>query len=484
MLVFISDLHLVDGTVGGANVSPEAFKTFAEDLAWMAGRRHEVTEIKVVLLGDVFDVLRTKYWFTEKENGHSVPTPWDVPPPPPAVLEKQVFKVLMRVIDNSHAQLKALRDVLLQVEEKIRRERGADSANGIKVELVYLAGNHDRLVNLFPITRAVARLALGMEESSERFEVMLEDEAHGVLALHGHQFDKHNYEKVGCLDQAPHDAVPIGDPITTMLISRLPFVVKEQVRECGGCPSDDQERLEKNFRELGDVRPITATTEWLTNQVELFPNLEEAIEKGIDQALEEFENLQFVKDWMKLHDRTANIFDEADKLQISFRLLKWARCLALGRLLCWVSRLRLKYNPRDRHAEGAADLLERYDPGGQGRFRYVVMGHTHNPLQTPLAIVPPRKKKTRKGGAAACAGPAGQEPRVERAYLNSGTWRRRQHHCLEGCDFQAWGDMTWVVIYKPEELLDEKGNKPDGPEFDTWTGHRSFKTGRETGRTP
>lgn len=67
MLVIISDLHFADGTAGEHNVPVDAFHIFFENLKSAAERlkkkRREAKEIKIVFLGDIFDLLRTEEWF-------------------------------------------------------------------------------------------------------------------------------------------------------------------------------------------------------------------------------------------------------------------------------------------------------------------------------------------------------------------------------------------------------------------------------------
>src|SRR4030042_1060900 len=64
MLVFISDLHFVDGSAGEHNLSHRAFEYFFEDVAAIAAKpSNNIKEIKIVLLGDIFDLLRTESWF-------------------------------------------------------------------------------------------------------------------------------------------------------------------------------------------------------------------------------------------------------------------------------------------------------------------------------------------------------------------------------------------------------------------------------------
>ena len=64
MLVFISDLHFADGTAGEHNIRPKAFEYFFQDLIGIAeDERNAIKEIKLVFLGDIFDLLRTWDWF-------------------------------------------------------------------------------------------------------------------------------------------------------------------------------------------------------------------------------------------------------------------------------------------------------------------------------------------------------------------------------------------------------------------------------------
>ena len=71
---------------------------------------------------------------------------------------------------------------------------------------------------------------------------------------------------------------------------------------------------------------------------------------------------------------------------------------------------------------------------------YMVMGHTHNPLQVPIRI-------TSAGW--------------EQHYLNTGTWRKRYAQGLAG-DFMGLKQLTYVVFYSRDENPDQF--------FETWTG--------------
>ena len=65
MLAFISDLNFVDGTAGKHNLPSRAFDYFFDDLEAIANKAtNQIKEIKIVMLGDIFDLLRTEAWFS------------------------------------------------------------------------------------------------------------------------------------------------------------------------------------------------------------------------------------------------------------------------------------------------------------------------------------------------------------------------------------------------------------------------------------
>jgi hypothetical protein len=62
MLVAISDLHFVDGTAGEHNLPYSAFSSvFLSDIA-AAARAKKAREIRILLLGDVVDLIRSTVW--------------------------------------------------------------------------------------------------------------------------------------------------------------------------------------------------------------------------------------------------------------------------------------------------------------------------------------------------------------------------------------------------------------------------------------
>ncbi|MEW6326871.1 MAG: hypothetical protein AB1487_04670 [Thermodesulfobacteriota bacterium] len=69
--------------------------------------------------------------------------------------------------------------------------------------------------------------------------------------------------------------------------------------------------------------------------------------------------------------------------------------------------------------------------------RYVVYGHTHQTEQVPLDIVPIPGREV-----------------IEKAYFNTGTWRKVFEHTAfdqDNCEFIGWHVMTFIVFYLEEE---------------------------------
>jgi hypothetical protein len=61
MLIVVSDFHLMDGSAGAHHVEPGVFRSTMADLAAHA-REAQATEISIVFLGDVYDLVRTERW--------------------------------------------------------------------------------------------------------------------------------------------------------------------------------------------------------------------------------------------------------------------------------------------------------------------------------------------------------------------------------------------------------------------------------------
>ena len=425
MLVFLSDLHFVDGTAGEHNVPIEAFEIFLEDISWAANRLVDdginVEEIKIVFLGDIFDLLRTEKWFPYPEAER----PW-------GTNEKKIEAHAKTILDSISRKNKATFD-LLGGELKSKFDFP------LEPERIYVPGNHDRLCNKYVSLRKKVCRNLGIPASGIPFGHHFEDVKYGVFARHGHEYDKFNYEGGTSYGHNDYMRVPIGDPITTELVSKLPWKVMQQpaVKKL---PKKEQKALRRNLEEIENVRPYSAILEWLLYQVKKNLSVKEAIEDSVDEAINEFNKLKFVKKWYKHHDKWTDFWDEADQIQAFLFLLEKFKVFPSEKFLPLLE-LVIKHVEKDKLSEAAQAEYLHLD----SRIRYVVYGHSHVPLQMPVRAV-------------------GSEGEKHHVYLNTGTWRSRYHKTKEGLGFIGWKNLTYLVFYRKEE----KGL--DFPAFATWTG--------------
>jgi UDP-2,3-diacylglucosamine pyrophosphatase LpxH len=426
MLIFISDLHFVDGSAGEHNVPTDAFKIFFEDIAgtadWLSQDGRKIEEIKVVFLGDIFDLLRTEMWFDYPETER----PWG--------------NNETKIEENANAIFDAITKKNRATFELLSSPLKEEFALPVEPERIYLPGNHDRLCNKYESLREKVCKSMGIPVRTTPFDHSFQDVDYAVFARHGHEYDKFNYEGGISYDFQDYMRVPIGDPITTELVAKLPWKIMQN-KKIKKLPKKEREALKRNFQDIENVRPFSALLEWLLHQVKKSLWLKDVIEESIDEVIKEFEQLKFVKQWYKHHDKWGDFLDEADKVQSVLFLLKKFKIFPMEKLMPYLARVNNRF-AEDVNLEAATDEYAHLD----NRIRYIVYGHTHEAKQVAIRVKEDPK-----------------EPK-EQVYLNTGTWRQRYYKAKEGLGFIGWKNLSYVSFFKREE----RGT--DVPIFETWTG--------------
>jgi UDP-2,3-diacylglucosamine pyrophosphatase LpxH len=433
MLVFISDLHFVDGTAGEHNLSSRAFEYFFDDLAAIAKKAsNKIKEIKLVFLGDIFDLLRTEKWFDYPVDER----PWGTREQAIETNAQTIFDAI-----KNHAENDKSFQIIRQGIPNLQARCNLQSAPTV----IYLPGNHDRLCNRYVSLRKEVCDTLGIplsqHDPADPFSHSFQDSAHGVFARHGHEYDKYNYEGGSSYTLADYQRVPIGDPITTELVARLPYELAQRIAPIQWLTPVEKKNIIRNFQEIENVRPVSATVEWLLYQVRQERRIKEIVEDAVQTVVDYFDNLAFVKKWYERHDKWTEWLDEADKIQALLFLLRNFKIYRTEQL--WKLALKAEeYFSKDDLLEAAPREYEHLD----SRIRYVVYGHTHDPLVAAIRSFP------------------GDPFPLEQVYLNTGTWRGRFYRTTQDNSFIGWKNMTYVIFYKE----DERGT--GFPVFETWTG--------------
>lgn len=508
MLVVISDLHFVDGTAGRHNLSPEAFSDiFVHDLVALAQRRG-ATEIKVVLLGDIPDLIRSAHWLAHPleqrpwgRDGLADVARWDEfrSGQPPTPTERICLDILGRYPAGGRREDVPPDTILYQNWETFaffralpQRLHRFAALHGLPVELIFIPGNHDRLVNLYPSLRDAVRDMLGLTVNDQTtmpgaggewwYRYTYTDTRYGIFAQHGHQYDPANYG--GGNDQISRRAylqVPLGDVLATEFAVRLPWLAQQRCRR-GELSADLVARLQ----DFDNVRPFSGLFEYFYAQYhDQRAEVARILDALFDEAVTEILNIDFARTWQT----PLSGWDEWvwGRRWLPARLKPLLARVPLPGLDEW---LRLATRPVPRRALTALLRHTRFDAlienplvgaltrertvGSRlerdayihGALRHpvwdatagidaVVMGHTHVPQRLLLDEVNGR----------------------QRLYVNTGTWRERieRSFSLDRVgDFVKLKQMTYVVFYNADENGGEPGGNrlPGTPSFDMWTGSR------------
>ena len=222
---------------------------------------------------------------------------------------------------------------------------------------------------------------------------------------------------------------------------RIPYKLIKKVKEKCTLNEKEIEKLKRNFQDIENIRPLSATLKWLVYQVDVNRNLKNIIEETINEVAKDFRKLKFVKNWYEQHDRKR--FDIADKIQLILKFLRAFKVFKLKKFLRSADKI-IKKIGKESSVTGTEKLLPDLDK----HIHYVVMGHTHTPQIEALTLYNENSKH------------------YEYVYLNTGAWRKGYRQYRDRSGFIGLKKMTYVIFYTPEE----KPNEYKLPVFETWQG--------------
>lgn len=124
MCVSLSDIHLTDGTVGYQNLGQYTWNLFLTDLIAKC-KRYFITELKLVLDGDIIDMIRSSRW---AENGIY---PWERDNPK---FNEIIYDITRDIIDNKHKEF----------FQWLRQFPGEMEKIDVEAKIVMIIGNHDK----------------------------------------------------------------------------------------------------------------------------------------------------------------------------------------------------------------------------------------------------------------------------------------------------------------------------------------------------
>ncbi len=447
MLVIVSDLHLTDGT-SGETIRSNAFRVFRErlrnlayDASWRAdGKYRPVPEMDVVLLGDVFDVIRSSAWLKDDTR------PWSAQDAGFANRVKQITEGIVAKNADSLAVLQSLGDgQTISVPPATRdgkvaevsRDPAASERQRVAVRIHYVAGNHDWFYHLSGaaydgVREAVIRSAalanpktpFPHDGGESPFLAQLFRD-HGVVARHGDIFDSFNFE-------TDRNRSSLGDAIVVELLNRFPWAVAQEI---DGLPVPCQAGL----LEIDNVRPLMVVPVWLEGLLRRTCTRAQAAKiKNIwDHLVDAFLDVPFVAG----HRTVGHLFGDVAKLEWALKFSKGVSLGNLSNLVTWL-REKLKVHDADFYPNAFQEAAFK-----DRSAKFIVYGHTHTPEIVPLDSI--------------CT----PEGIFNQMYFNSGTWRAVH-------DLARWrtADQEFMGYHVMTYLAFFKGDERGGRAFETWSG--------------
>jgi UDP-2,3-diacylglucosamine pyrophosphatase LpxH len=433
VLIVVSDFHLMDGSAGAHHVEPGVFRSTMHDLASHAREAH-ATAIKLLFLGDVYDVVRTERWFDHPVEER----PWGSSPS-----AQVLFDIFDGTVANNAETFAMLSGSLVQ-----------EFGFPVEPERIYVPGNHDTLVNEHPYLRRRVRETLGMAPSDEPFPRYYLDPEHGVFARHGHEFDRLNFEGSEAYDsgelfvpEEDFNRIAIGDPMACEFAAKIAPLSQSYLPE----DHPNRARIAERLRDVVDVRPLTGMVRWVMWQVShMDDNTRDCVNRAMREAAQSVHDLPFTKQWYSKHDKLG--WDQADSFQTLVGLLRTFKPLNYNRVLSVADKLEMFKGHSDRYVLAAAEDFKRLrqHPDGDAIY-YIMYGHTHSAKAVPLQVI--------------------GEPPTERyrVYLNTGTWRPTHRMLPTGDGFASWKEISYQLVYRPGETV-SGGHIMDYPAIESWTG--------------
>lgn len=389
MIILFSDLHLTDAT----ERSTFDAGTFLNRLSSIINQAVKlgVKDLNIVLLGDIFEILKSRKWL-----GADV-RPW-------------------QKCDNSHIDtVEAITRGIIEANKAFFDGMRDLAATYPDCRFDYIPGNHDRPLNTQMGVRARALLQDVLpvyEEGGEEFQPIFVDLEHRLIARHGHEWDVNN--------RYGDKTYPFGDAIVIELIQRLPILAGERLKMKEG------EALLNFLHEVDNVRPHTlrVISQWVYGGLEDMKADHPKAYKIIDRTFR-----KLFSDLIKLTGRVN--FETFSKNRYRRKLLAKALLhsmwlLGALRAARWIS------------MEEAPDYYQKYARRdfltlGES-YQYILCGHTHHPVITPLDI--------------------NKQPKL---YINTGTWRR-VHPVSYGSrkrsrsvSFGTLNEGCIVTVFSPDE---------------------------------
>jgi len=427
MIVVLSDLHFAEAQstqVGplrfNRNIPAEVFEAYFAEVNTFA-KANGVKYIDLVLAGDIFEISRSALWLAGEERPYIDNE--DV------VSGSETEKVILKIID-AIAQEE-------YVEDTLALFRNVERCFECSIQIEYILGNHDRLINATPAIRTKIRGLLGLPGADAPFKHHLVlpdvDGEPFCLIRHGHEYDSTNFsvrtDRLAVIptkfQEKDYQASCLGDITSVEFGAALPYLFLKLYGEEAILHNKKLNTLYRRLVDFDDVRPNTALLSFLFST----PGVKKR--KTWDLMKPCFE--QIIRDL----GRNKRFRREIKKSAV---LAEWKKVLLFGLLdlgvfdligTYWVVKRLMKMVSKQIKLDSQVQWAEKEEliQDQHSNLKCVVSGHTHTPEAALIS--------TRRG--------------EECYYLNSGTWRNVIPATADYLEFGHLKSTAKIFIFRPNE---------------------------------
>ena len=428
MLVVLSDLHFSEAqstSLGdlsfNKNLPVETYRAFLKELNQVA-IANGIDNVDLVLAGDILEITRSGIWF---ENGER-PYQDNRSIEPGSGTEATILRLINIIRDED------------RVRETLALFRDIRAQFNVEVDLHYILGNHDRLVNATPRIRETVREIFGLTGGDVPFDHQYlarnEDNSTFCLVRHGHEYDPMNFSMdTQNLETIPtefpeeeYGNAPLGDIVTLEFGAALPHYFVQEYGEEAILSDPVMMALYERLMGFDDVRPTSALLAYIFST------------PGVPKR----QTWEYMSPCFK---RLLNTLSETPKFinQISHvSSLNGAQRMLLRGLLnsdmlkndlpYWMVKQLMKQVSKEIKLSSPVKWAKREAlvRENHSSCKCVISGHTHFPEVSLMSA--------RKGD--------------ERYYINTGTWRNTISATRNFKEFGRLKTMTKVIVFQPSEI--------------------------------
>lgn len=448
MLVLFSDIHLTDESTS-SNVHPSAFDILKKEI--LDASKKDARDIRVIMVGDIFDIVRTDYW-----NRNKIPKdkrPWNG-----TLDNKTATNNNFNDISDQYSHI--LNDILLtkSAQSFVNMLNTLRDESNLDTFVTYVIGNHDQALNNFPNLKTI----LSNNIRNLEFSHCYKNPDYGVLARHGHEWDEECYglelyNKVltnnGGLKRFEDDSykvMSIGEVITAELMGGIIYYVNQGLIQ-NNFKSEEDKIFLKELKDVNNLRPMLATFRWLdwftsNRDGKYTPIISEALKNSIDAVI----NSELGKKWDDLKKPLIRPIggDITDWLDFARNHIVGTQGLETLRKLSSIlyDTFFLKNtSTKDDLVDGAKKEWENHNISDA--YQYVIYGHTHEARTDCFT---------------------GNVNGTVKMYINSGTYLPMIELTEDQNGFATSYQMTMIFVYADDENTADK--KTEGPTIDIWNG--------------